>query len=60
MEFLDSLFQAKVTKFGTKVRLKMLININSVFFLIVKNIGDFFFAVCNFAHGKSPLALSRP
>ena len=58
---LGLIFQAKVTKFGTKVGLKMLININSGFFHSrQKKNWQFFFAFCNFAHGKLPLALSRP
>ena len=44
------LFQAKVTKLGANVGL---INIYCGF-------GNFFYAFSNFAHGKSPLALSRP
>ena len=61
LAFLDSLFKL-VTKFGIKVGLKMLININSWFFHNrQKKINCwFFFAFCNFAHGKSPLALSHP
>ena len=48
------IFQAKATKFGTKVGLNMLINISSGFFIIAKNIlGKFFFAFCNFAHVSS-------
>ena len=55
------IFQTKVTKFGTKVGLKMLINIHSgLFHNRQKKIWRFFFAFCNFAHRKSPLVLSRP
>ena len=51
----ELVFQAKVTKFGTKVGQNMLINISSGFF---HNCQNFFFTFSNFAHGKSPSALS--
>ena len=57
----ELIFQARVTKFGTKVGLNMLINISSAF-IHNRQIGFLanFSAFSNFAHGKSPLALSRP
>ena len=39
------IFQAKVTKFSTKVGLKMLININSVFFFIISKKKAIFFRI---------------
>ena len=57
------LVPSKVTKFGTKVGLNMLMDIYKfrVFHDRQKNcLVNFFFAFSNFAHGKSPLALSRP
>ena len=50
------IFQAKATKFGTKVGLNMLININSVFFIVAKKKCLANFCIfCDFAHGKSML-----
>ena len=40
--FLDLFFQAKVTKFGTNVRLNMLINISSRFLAATKQLYDWF------------------
>ena len=56
------IFQAKFTKFGTRVGLKMLININSGFFFIIgkKKIGEFVSHFATSHMAKSPLALSRP
>ena len=44
LAFMNSFFQAKVTKYGTKVGINMLINIGSGFFIIgiKKNFGIFF------------------
>ena len=45
LSFSECLVQAKVTKFGTKVGLEMLININSGFFIIIKKILAIFFHI---------------
>ena len=57
----ELIFQARVTKFGTKVGLNMVINISSGFFHSrQKKFLAIFFAFSNFPHGKSPLTLSCP